>query len=92
MFISIWVTHLHTHTHTHTQPRSCKHTHFYTKAESERDRRAKIINADAELQASQSLLKAAQNMSQNKATVQLRYDVCVGGGVLGSAGVYEHSN
>jgi len=43
------------------------------QAEAERERRAKIINAEGELQASQKLLEAAQIMSTNPLTLQLRY-------------------
>jgi len=44
-----------------------------SQAESERERRAKIISAEGELQASTHLLEAANNMTQNSATIQLRY-------------------
>ena len=43
------------------------------QAEAERERRAKVIHADGELQASSKLLDAAKTMSQNPATIQLRY-------------------
>jgi regulator of protease activity HflC (stomatin/prohibitin superfamily) len=43
------------------------------QAEAERERRAKIINAEGEYQASQKLYDAANIMSQNPATLQLRY-------------------
>ena len=43
------------------------------QAEAERDRRAKIIHAEGELQASESLLQAAQVLSRNPASIQLRY-------------------
>ncbi len=43
------------------------------QAEADRERRAKIIKADGELQASQKLLEAARTMSQEKITIQLRY-------------------
>jgi regulator of protease activity HflC (stomatin/prohibitin superfamily) len=43
------------------------------QAEAERERRAKIINAEGEFQAAQRLLEAAQVISQNPATMQLRY-------------------
>jgi len=43
------------------------------QAEAERERRAKVIHAEGEYQASEQLLKAAQRMSQNEATIQLRY-------------------
>ncbi len=43
------------------------------QAEAERDRRAKIIHAEGELQASQKLAEAGKIMSQDPATLQLRY-------------------
>lgn len=43
------------------------------EAEAERERRAKIINAHGELQASAELLQAADTLSQNPASLQLRY-------------------
>src|ERR1700677_938154 len=43
------------------------------QAEAERDRRAKIIHADAEFQASQTLVNAAQILSSIPAAMQLRY-------------------
>ncbi len=43
------------------------------QAEAERDRRAKIIHAEAEFQASQTLVNAAQILSSNPAAIQLRY-------------------
>ncbi len=43
------------------------------QAEAERERRAKVIHAEGELQASRKLLEAAQVMSQNPQTLQLRY-------------------
>jgi regulator of protease activity HflC (stomatin/prohibitin superfamily) len=43
------------------------------QAEAERDRRAKIIAAEAEFQAAQRLADAAQIMSSNPMTLQLRY-------------------
>ncbi len=43
------------------------------QAEAERERRAKVIHADGELQASEKLLQAAKTMSQDPATLQLRY-------------------
>jgi regulator of protease activity HflC (stomatin/prohibitin superfamily) len=42
------------------------------QAEAERERRAKVINADGELQASQRLAEAGRVMSDNPATLQLR--------------------
>ncbi len=43
------------------------------QAEAERERRAKIISAEGELQAAKTLLEAAQIMSQSPITLQLRY-------------------
>ncbi len=43
------------------------------QAEAERERRAKVIAADGEYQASEKLSEAANVMSQNPATLQLRY-------------------
>jgi regulator of protease activity HflC (stomatin/prohibitin superfamily) len=43
------------------------------QAEAERDRRAKVIHADAEFQAAQTLLNAAQILSKDPAAMQLRY-------------------
>lgn len=43
------------------------------QAEAERARRAKIIHAEGELQASEKLVEAAQVMSQNTGAMQLRY-------------------
>ncbi len=43
------------------------------QAEAERERRAKIIHADGEYQAAQKLADAASIISQNPATMQLRY-------------------
>jgi regulator of protease activity HflC (stomatin/prohibitin superfamily) len=43
------------------------------QAEAERDRRAKIIHAEAEFQASQTLVNAAQILSTIPAAMQLRY-------------------
>ncbi len=43
------------------------------EAEAERERRAKIINAHGELQAAEELLQAAEILSQNPASLQLRY-------------------
>lgn len=43
------------------------------QAEAEREKRAKIIHADGELEASRSLAEAAIAMSQNPVTLQLRY-------------------
>lgn len=43
------------------------------QAEAERERRAKIIRAEGENQASAKLLEAAETMSKNPASMQLRY-------------------
>lgn len=43
------------------------------QAEAERERRAKLIHADGEFQASQTLAQAADVISKNPATIQLRY-------------------
>ncbi len=43
------------------------------QAEAERERRAKIIHAEGELQASQHLLQASQILSQQPQAIQLRY-------------------
>lgn len=43
------------------------------QAEAERERRAKVIHAEGELQASEKLLQAANVMSKNPQTIQLRY-------------------
>lgn len=43
------------------------------QAEAERERRAKIIHAEGELQASQKILKAAAILAQHPQAIQLRY-------------------
>jgi len=43
------------------------------QAEAEREKRAKIIAAEGELLASQQLLEAANKISQNPVTIQMRY-------------------
>lgn len=43
------------------------------QAEAERERRAKVIHAEGEMQAAQKLLEAAQILSQNPQALQLRY-------------------
>ena len=43
------------------------------QAEAERERRAKIIHAEGELQASEKLLQAAQTLSKNPQSMQLRF-------------------
>ncbi|MGW0535406.1 slipin family protein, partial [Streptomyces sp. NPDC003032] len=42
------------------------------QAEADRERRARVINADAELQASKKLAEAAHEMSEEPAALQLR--------------------
>ena len=44
-----------------------------SQAEAERERRAKIINAEGEFQAAEKLSSAADIISKNPATLQLRY-------------------
>lgn len=44
-----------------------------TQAESERERRAKVIGAEGEVQAAPLLLKAAETLSKNPASIQLRF-------------------
>jgi regulator of protease activity HflC (stomatin/prohibitin superfamily) len=43
------------------------------QAEAERSRRAKVINAEGELQASEKILQAAQTLSGQAQAIQLRY-------------------
>ena len=43
------------------------------QAEAERERRAKVINAKGELEASENILEAAKKLSQNDLGIQLRY-------------------
>lgn len=43
------------------------------QAEAERERRAKVIHAEGELQAADKLYDAASKMSRNSVTIQLRY-------------------
>ncbi len=43
------------------------------QAEAERERRAKVIHAEGELQASSKLLEAATILSENPQSIQLRY-------------------
>jgi regulator of protease activity HflC (stomatin/prohibitin superfamily) len=43
------------------------------QAEAERERRAKVIHAEGELQASEKLLQAAQVLAQQPQAIQLRY-------------------
>jgi regulator of protease activity HflC (stomatin/prohibitin superfamily) len=53
-------------------PKAMQHA-IARQAEAERERRAKIIDAEGEFQAASRLLEAAQLMSRNSATIQLRY-------------------
>ena len=43
------------------------------QAEAEREKRAKVIHAEGEFQASRNLAKAANEVSKNAVTLQLRY-------------------
>jgi regulator of protease activity HflC (stomatin/prohibitin superfamily) len=43
------------------------------QAQAERERRAKVIHAEGELQASSKLSEAAEIISKNSTTLQLRY-------------------
>jgi regulator of protease activity HflC (stomatin/prohibitin superfamily) len=43
------------------------------QAEAERERRAKVIHAEGELQASEKLMQAAQVLAQQGGAMQLRY-------------------
>jgi len=43
------------------------------QAEAERERRAKVIHAEGEFQAAEKLLQAANKMTENASTIQLRY-------------------
>jgi regulator of protease activity HflC (stomatin/prohibitin superfamily) len=43
------------------------------QAEAERERRAKVINAKGELEASENIVLAAEKLSQNDLGIQLRY-------------------
>jgi regulator of protease activity HflC (stomatin/prohibitin superfamily) len=43
------------------------------QAEAERERRAKVIHAEGELQASEKLLQAAETLAQRSEAMQLRY-------------------
>jgi regulator of protease activity HflC (stomatin/prohibitin superfamily) len=43
------------------------------QAEAERERRAKVIHAEGELQASHKLMQAAQTLSRQRSAMQLRY-------------------
>ncbi len=53
-------------------PASMQHA-MARQAEAERERRAKIIDAEGEFQAAAKLLEAANLISQNPVTIQLRY-------------------
>lgn len=43
------------------------------QAEAERERRAKVIHAEGELQASQKLMQAAEVLARQQGAMQLRY-------------------
>jgi hypothetical protein len=43
------------------------------QAEAERERRAKVIHAEGELQAAEKLLQAAETLAQRSEAMQLRY-------------------
>jgi regulator of protease activity HflC (stomatin/prohibitin superfamily) len=43
------------------------------QAEAERERRAKVIHAEGELQAAEKLLQAASTLAQRSEAMQLRY-------------------
>ncbi|MCY1368790.1 hypothetical protein D9M68_917380 [compost metagenome] len=43
------------------------------QAEAERERRAKVIHAEGELQASEKLMQAAEMLSRQSGAMQLRY-------------------
>ena len=43
------------------------------QAEAERERRAKVIHAEGEMQAAQKLVEAAKKLSEQKEALQLRY-------------------
>ena len=53
-------------------PSSMQHA-MARQAEAERERRAKIIDAEGEFQAAAKLLEAADLISRNPVTIQLRY-------------------
>ena len=53
-------------------PQSMQHA-MARQAEAERERRAKIIDAEGEFQAAAKLLEAAELISRNPVTIQLRY-------------------
>ena len=48
------------------------------QAEAERNRRARVINAEGEFQASQKIFEASEVISRNPAGLQLRYLQTVG--------------
>ena len=60
------------------------------QAEAERERRAKIINAEGELQAAQQLDEAAAILAKRPETMQLRY-LGTNGGVYEFQGQYDCS-
>ena len=49
------------------------------QAEAERERRAKVIHAEGELQAAEKLLEAARMLAQQPEAMQLRYLQTLGG-------------
>jgi regulator of protease activity HflC (stomatin/prohibitin superfamily) len=51
----------------------CRKSSTAKQAEAERERRAKVIHAEGELQASEKLLAAADVISKNPQALQLRY-------------------
>ena len=53
-------------------PQAMQHA-MARQAEAERERRAKIIDAEGEFQAASKLLDAAEEISRNPVTIQLRY-------------------
>src|SRR6201991_550780 len=53
-------------------PQAMQHA-MARQAQAERERRAKVINAEGEFQAAARLAQAADGISQNPATMQLRY-------------------
>jgi len=57
----------------HTNPWGVKVTAMSKQAEAERERRAKVINAEGEFQAAAKLAEAAEVLSRHPIAVQLRY-------------------
>ena len=52
--------------------------HISRQAEAERVRRAKVIEAEGELQAAEALLEAAQKLAESPEAMQLRYLATLG--------------